>query len=150
MNESLRERLLANPPVKNASQNILTPQQMMHRIVDGLDLTSQDVSSMFSVTMPAARKLIDGQWAEVKTEDAVRIYETYDAYRLMQNYFKIQSIPDIIRRNANLFNGETALHWIKKGKIVDVALDYVGTGDVLLDVQNVRNKSEIEQRYPSI
>lgn len=96
---------------------------VLTRLASALALSYDDLGRMLGVAGETARRWAGG--ASEIPEDQMAKLDTADAaLTKLQHLFRPSRLPEVIRRPAALFDGEVALEWIRRGRIVDVAERY--------------------------
>ena len=88
-----------------------------------LELSQDDLGRMFRVSGETIRRWERGL-TTVPTDRRSEILAAEAALRRLQDLFRPERLPMAVRRPAELFNGESALEWILRGLIVEVADRY--------------------------
>lgn len=104
--------------------------EVIQEVRRGWELSYGDLARLFGVSDETARR-----WAQGLSEPSPRalpvLRELHDASRRLARFFRPERIAEVLRRPAELFDGETALEWILRARIRDVADRY----DMLLSYQ---------------
>jgi transcriptional regulator with XRE-family HTH domain len=95
----------------------------MRALRDNLDLSREDLGTMFGVTGETWRAWEEGA-AEIPETTFAKIVAAGAALERMLWLFRPERLPQVIRRRADAFNGERALDWILDGRIAEVAERY--------------------------
>lgn len=93
--------------------------------MNGLGLRQTEVAEMLGVS----KQTID-RWQEhaasIPVEKRSEIIAAEASVQRLQTLLRTGHLSEIIRRPADLFAGECALHWILRGQIVEVVARYEG------------------------
>ena len=85
-----------------------------------LRLSWDELGSMFRVSGETVRRWEQGRHG-LKPDQGARLSEAESALSRLTRLFKPERLPDVIRRRAPSFGGESALDWILRGRIAEVA-----------------------------
>lgn len=88
-----------------------------------LELSQDDLGRMFGVSGETIRRWERGQ-TTIPAERRSAILAAESGLRRLQDLLRPSRLPTTIRRNAELFDGESALDWILRGRIAEVADRY--------------------------
>ncbi len=88
-----------------------------------LDLSCSDLGMAFGTTGEAVRGW-ESDSTEIPDVTLARIVAAHGAVRSLEETFRPERLPQVIRRRAPVFNGERALDWILDGRIAEVAERY--------------------------
>lgn len=91
-------------------------------LMSHLDLSFDQVGRMFKVSGETVRRWSQGSHA-VPSGRVGQLATAQAALDRLLGIFRPEALPGVIRREAELFDGETALDWILRGRIDEVA-DY--------------------------
>lgn len=94
-------------------------------ILSGLGLSYTQAGQLLGVSADTVRRWHRGATA-ISTERLATLAEVEDAIGRLTAMFLPERLPQVIRREADLFNGEAALAWILQGRIGEVADRYEG------------------------
>lgn len=99
------------------------PREKIPRLMTSLRLSFVEVGRMLGVSDETARRWSTG--ASRMPPDKLAILDIIDnALAKLHRLFKTDRLPEVIRRPAEIFEGQTALAWILEGKIAEVADRY--------------------------
>ena len=93
--------------------------EMIRDIKYTLGISQKELAQMHGVAQSTIRRWLSG-WA-ISDKNHATVTQAYDSVRLLKSLFVEDRIPHVIRREANLLLGMTALDLILKGQIADVA-----------------------------
>ena len=96
---------------------------ILHRLRTCLDLSQEDLGTMFGATGEDVRAWESGA-AEIPELTFARLVSADGALDRMLWLFRPDRLPQVIRRRAEAFDGERALEWILDGRIAEVAERY--------------------------
>ncbi len=134
------EAVLANPSLKDASEMRLA----LHRAVDEsltnaglypegaalvarlgrlLEMSHEDLGRVFRVSGETVRRWERNQ-VQIPSPRLAEIQAMSAAADRLEAMFLPGRLAQVIRRPAGLFEGGTALEWIERGRIADVAGRY--------------------------
>ncbi len=88
-----------------------------------LELSQDDLGRMFGVSGETIRRWERGL-TTIPVERRSEILVAESGLRRLQDLFRPQRLPTTLRRPAELFDGESALAWILRGRIADVVERY--------------------------
>lgn len=100
-------------PVRTALRSLMTR----------LELSQDDLGRMLGVSGETVRRWERGATG-IPAERRSAILAAESGLRRLQDLFRPERLPSAIRRPAELFDGETALEWILRGRIGMVADRY--------------------------
>jgi transcriptional regulator with XRE-family HTH domain len=95
----------------------------LRSLLGRLELSQDDLGRMVGVSGETIRRWERGAIG-IPAERRAEILAAEAGLRRLQELFLPERLPTVIRRPAELFNGETALAWILRGRIADVADRY--------------------------
>lgn len=95
----------------------------LRSIMTHLDVGQDEVGRMFRVSGETVRRWERGKTG-IPSEREAAILATEAALRRLLAIFRPERLPLVVRREAELFDGETALEWILRGRIPDVVMHY--------------------------
>lgn len=95
-------------------------------LMSNLELSFDQLGSMFGVTGEIARRWSQGSHS-VPSGRVRQLAAAQAALDRLLNVFRPEALPEVIRRRMELFDGETALDWILRGRIDEVADRYEST-----------------------
>ena len=98
-------------------------REIVRRLMTLLDLSFDQVGRLLGLSGETVRRWERGTH-EIPAERLADLTTTEAALRRLLTVFRPERIAQAIRRKAELFSGETALDWILRGRIVDVADRY--------------------------
>lgn len=87
---------------------------------NALELSQDDLGRMFGVSGESIRRWKTGA-VNVPAESRARIAEAAAALERLQHIFTTTGLSQAIRRKVEAFQGESALDWILRGRLHDVA-----------------------------
>jgi len=88
-----------------------------------LELSQDDLGRVCGVSGETIRRWERGLTA-IPADRRSEILATESELRRLQDLFRPERLPTLIRRSVELFDGESALAWILRGRIVEVADRY--------------------------
>ena len=88
-----------------------------------LDLSQDDLGRQLGVSGETIRRWERGMNA-IPAERRAQIFAAESALRRLQDLFRPDRLASVIRRPVELFDGESALDWILRGRIAEVADRY--------------------------
>lgn len=88
-----------------------------------LELSQDDLGRMFGVSGETIRRWERGV-TSIPAQRSAEILAAESGLRRLQDLFRPERLAAAIRRSAELFNGESALEWILRGRIAEVADRY--------------------------
>jgi len=106
-------------------------QQILRRLMASLSISFDDLGRMFSVSGETVQRWENGT-NPIPNERNAEITLAKEPLNKLLEMFRPSKLPEVIRRTAQMFNGERALEWILQGKITEVSDRY-----------------EVALRYPS-
>lgn len=92
-------------------------------VMGRLELSQDDVGRIFGVSGETIRRWERGV-TSIPAQRRGEILDVESALRRLQDLFRPDRLPTVIRRPARLFDDETALEWILRGRIAEVADRY--------------------------
>lgn len=95
-------------------------------VMSHLDLSYDEVGRMFNVSGETVRRWSQGSHA-VPSGRVGQLAAAQAALDRLLGIFRPEAFPGVIRRRTELFDGETALDWILRGRIDEVADRYEST-----------------------
>jgi transcriptional regulator with XRE-family HTH domain len=95
----------------------------LRRLAVHLELSQNELGRMLGVSGETVRRWEAGA-IRVPTERLAQLTQADAELRRLQVLLRPETLPQVIRRPADLFGGERALDWILRGKIHDVATSY--------------------------
>ena len=95
----------------------------MRRLAGALDLSFDELGQMLGVRGETARRWERGL-GSIPTDRLADLTTAEAALDRLLGLFRPERLPVAIRRPAELFGGESALDWILRGRIQDVADGY--------------------------
>ena len=98
-------------------------QQILRQLMANLSLSYDNVGRMFRVSGETVRRWENGTNA-IPNERNSEITLAREPLNKLLQMFLPSKLPQVIRRTAQLFNGERALDWILQGRISEVANRY--------------------------
>lgn len=131
---STQERVASNLVAYNSAvletvtvaNKALEIRTMLSQVRQHLRLSYDHLGQMFGVSGETARRWEQGK-SQVPAKGESQVLKTYAALKRMLTLFVPQRLPGVVRREAEVFDGETALNWILRGKIDEVADRYEAT-----------------------
>lgn len=113
-----------------AAEQIVAPElagdqarAVLRGLMTRLELSQDDLGRMFGVSGETVRRWERGLTA-IPAARGSEILAAEPALQRLQDLFRPERLPTVLRRPAELFDGESALAWILRGLIVDVADRY--------------------------
>jgi transcriptional regulator with XRE-family HTH domain len=91
-----------------------------------LDVGQDELGRLFGVSGETVRRWERGK-SSISSGSEAAILAVESAVRRLLEIFCRDRLPLAIRRKAKLFNGETALEWILRGRIEQVVESYERT-----------------------
>ena len=88
-----------------------------------LDLGQDELGRLLGVSGETVRRWERGK-NRIPRDSEAAILTVESAVRRLLEIFRPERLPLVVRREADLFEGETALEWILRGRIDDVILHY--------------------------
>jgi len=88
-----------------------------------LDLSQDDLGRLFGVSGETIRRWERGM-SSIPAERRTGLFAAESALRRLQDLFRPNRLPSVIRRRVELFDRESALDWILRGRIAEVADRY--------------------------
>lgn len=88
-----------------------------------LELSQDDLGRIFGVSGETIHKWERATTA-IPSERRANIVSAESALRRLQDLFRPDRLAEVVRRSADLFDGESALEWILRGRIAEVADRY--------------------------
>lgn len=98
-------------------------RRILHRLMRLLDLSRDETGRMFGVTGETVRRW-EHSMVEIPAHQMAALTAADAALEGLIELFLPDRLPLVIRRPAELFDGERALDWILRGRIADVAERY--------------------------
>jgi transcriptional regulator with XRE-family HTH domain len=98
----------------------------LRRLMVHLDLSQDDLGRLFSVSGETIRRWERGKSAVPAHKEGAILAAEEGLDRLLE-IFRPERLPAAVRRPADLFGGESALDWILRGRIAEVADRYETT-----------------------
>lgn len=95
----------------------------LRALMTRLELSQDDTGRMFGVSGETVRRWERGA-TSIPAERRTAILAAEAGLRRLQELFRPHRLPTVVRRAAELFDGESALDWILRGRIADVADRY--------------------------
>lgn len=95
----------------------------LRSLMSRLELSQDDLGRMLGVSGETIRRWERGSTG-IPADRRSEILVTESALRRLQDLFRPERLPTVVRRPAELFDGETALEWILRGRIAEVADRY--------------------------
>lgn len=99
------------------------PQIILRELLQRLNLSYDELGRVLGVSGETVRRWEKGTFA-VPPQKLATIETASSSLKRLLRLFKPEYLASVIRRPARLFSGETALDWIRTGRIVDVADRY--------------------------
>lgn len=88
-----------------------------------LELSQDDLGRMFGVSGETIRRW-ERAMTSIPVERRAEILSAESGLRRLQDLFRPDRLAAVVRRSAELFDGESALEWILRGRIAEVADRY--------------------------
>lgn len=98
-------------------------REIIHRLMGGLDLSRAELGRVFDVSGETVRRWERGM-VQVPTEKMATLTRADAALSRLLELFEPDRLPLVTRRPAELFGGESALDWMLRGRLVEVADRY--------------------------
>lgn len=98
-------------------------RRILRRLMTSLDLSQDEVGRMFGVAGETVRRWEHGS-TPVPAKRLAALTSAEAALDQLAELFQPERLPLVIRRSAQLFDGESALDWILRGRIQEVADRY--------------------------
>jgi transcriptional regulator with XRE-family HTH domain len=98
-------------------------QAVLARLMGGLGLSYDEAGNILGVSGETIRRWAHGKIA-VPAPQQAKLDSADAALTRLLAMFRPERLPEAIRRPADLFSGERALDWIRRGRIADVADRY--------------------------
>lgn len=134
------QSVLANPALRDASSMRLALHQavdeslanaglyapgaaIVARLGRILEMSHEDLARIFRVSGETVRRWERGQ-VQIPAARLAELQRMAAAADRLEALFVPSRLPQVIRRPAELFGGETALEWIERGRISEVADRY--------------------------
>lgn len=95
----------------------------LRSLMTRLELSQDDLGRMFGVSGETIRRWERGSTA-IPADRRSAILAAESSLRRLQDLFRPGRLPTVVRRAAEAFDGDTALEWILRGRIADVADRY--------------------------
>lgn len=98
-------------------------RQIVRDLIVRLGLARDEVASMLHVSVETLDDLESGR-TTIPTESLAQLRAASTALSKLLSIFRPERLPQIIRRDAELFDGKPAVEWIVSGRITEVAERY--------------------------
>lgn len=98
-------------------------RQAIRELMARLGLSNENLSAMFGVPSATIADWEAGR-KRIPRARLSRILSAASALHRMLGVFRPERLPEVIRRKAELFGGDSALDWILRGRIDEVANRY--------------------------
>jgi transcriptional regulator with XRE-family HTH domain len=98
-------------------------QAVLARLMGGLGLSYDEAGNILGVSGETIRRWAHGKIA-VPAPQQAKLDSADAAFTRLAALFRPERLPEAIRRPADLFDGERALDWIRRGRIADVVDRY--------------------------
>jgi hypothetical protein len=98
-------------------------RQVIRDLVVRLGLTTFEVAAMLDVPEDIVKDWESGR-SRIPADSLDRLQVASAALSRLLGVFRPDRLPQVIRRDAELFDGGPALEWIKRGRITEVAEKY--------------------------
>jgi hypothetical protein len=98
-------------------------RQVLRELIATLKISFDDLGKMFKVSGETVRRWENGT-SSLPVDKTATILSTRAPLDKLLQIFQPERLPVVIRRDADLFDGERALDWILRGRIADVASRY--------------------------
>jgi len=95
----------------------------LRALMTQLQLGQDDLGRLFGVSGESIRRWERGA-VEIPNQRQAAILATETSLRRLLEIFRPERLPVVVRREAEIFDGETALEWILRGRIADVVERY--------------------------
>jgi transcriptional regulator with XRE-family HTH domain len=96
---------------------------ILRRIITSLGFSHDETGRLFGVAGETVRRWEQGI-SKISDERMALLHTVDAALDRLSRLFVPDRLPSVIRRNAELFDGERALDWIMRGRIAEVADRY--------------------------
>jgi len=119
-------RLLYNQVIEQAithGSGAEPARTALRSLMTRLELSQDDLGRILGVSGETIRRWERGATG-IPAERRAAIIATEAGLQRLQDLFRPERLPTVIRRPAELFDGETALDWILRGRIAEVADRY--------------------------
>lgn len=120
-------------PVRTKQKNLYVTPPSCHLMVEAIEslrrlktslmMDYKDLGSILGVDEESARCWEQGL-SQIPTEQRTRLSELDAALAQLSSFFLPDRLPEVIRRNAELFDGERAYDWILRGRLSEVVERY--------------------------
>jgi hypothetical protein len=121
----VRATRLRNPAARRSSTSKLgdDTRRALNDFLDTLELSYDEAGRLFGVSGETVRRWALGNSSvPLATGGDVLLYHA--GVERLQAMFQPERLPSVIRRSAELFDGERAIDWIMRGRIAEVAGRY--------------------------
>jgi hypothetical protein len=98
-------------------------RQSLRNVFVRLALSTDDLSTLFGVSSNEIETWESGR-SPMRAEFRPVINRVSSAVNRLLTMFRPERLPDVVRREAELFGGQSALDWILQGRIEDVVNRY--------------------------
>lgn len=98
-------------------------RQSLRSLLSRLDLSATDAAQMLRVSAADVERWESGE-RQIPTESQALLNRGASALTRLSAVFRPERLPQVIRRAAPLFDGQSALEWILQGRIGEVAAKY--------------------------
>lgn len=107
----------------NKERSVDRARTALRSLMTCLQLGQDDMARLFAVSRETIRRWEQGKTA-IPIEKETKILEVEVGLSRLQEIFRPDRLAAAVRRQADLFDGETALEWILRGRIREVADRY--------------------------
>ena len=121
--ESLSALNVAVSEVLRLDMNQAEGRNILRQLVGNLELSLDELGRMFGVSGETARRWERGTH-RIPTSRIAKLISAGRSLSRLHQMFRPNRLPQVIRREAELFGGERALDWILRGRHADVADRY--------------------------
>ena len=98
-------------------------RQIIRDLLIRLGLTGEEVGKMFQVSIETLSAWEAGS-TTIPKESLTQLQAASSALSKLLSVFRPERLPQVVRREAELFDGETAVEWMVQGRITEVAERY--------------------------
>jgi hypothetical protein len=98
-------------------------QQTIQELLHGFDMSYDELGRILDVSGETVRRWAKGA-SSVPKKKLAAIDMAGNALRRIRRILRPDRLPSVIRRKAELFGGDSALDWIRAGRVTEVADRY--------------------------
>lgn len=95
----------------------------LRSLMTHLQVGQDELGRLFGVSGETVRRWERGA-VEIPSQRQAAIFAVETSLRRLLEIFRPERLPVVVRREAEIFDGETALEWILRGRIADVVERY--------------------------